>query len=64
MFFDENRVLTAMVGIHVDDLFGCGMATSSTYHKLTEKLKASFNFKHWTVEGERPLRMSTHPRSH
>ena len=44
-----------MVGIHVDDLFGCGLATSSTYHKLIEQLKASFNFKHWTVEGERPL---------
>ena len=55
MFFDENKVLTAMVGIHVDDLFRCGLATSTTYSKLIEQLKTSFNFKHWTAEGERPL---------
>ena len=55
MFFDENKALTAMVGIHVDDLFGCGLASSPTYQQLTDSLKTSFNFKHWTKEGERPL---------
>ncbi|CAK9071706.1 unnamed protein product [Durusdinium trenchii] len=55
MFFDENKVLTTMVGIHVDDLFACGLTTSTTYNELIKQLKTSFNFKHWTVEGERPL---------
>ena len=55
MFYDENKALIAMVGIHVDDLFGCGLASSPTYQQLTDSLKTSFNFKHWTKEGERPL---------
>ena len=39
----------------MDDLFACGLTTSTTYNELIKQLKTSFNFKHWTVEGERPL---------
>ena len=44
-----------MVGLHVDDLLGCGKTNSSKYEHLKSKLKEAFNFKHWTEEGDTPL---------
>ena len=54
-YHDSNKNLISMVGLHVDDLLGCGKTGSSEYEHLKSKLKEAFNFKHWTEEGDTPL---------
>ena len=45
-----------MVGLHVDDLLGCGKDGAPEYEHLKNQLKEAFNFKHWTEESaEKPL---------
>ena len=55
-FHDSNKQLISMVGLHVDDLLGCGKDGHPEYESLKQQLKDAFNFKHWIEETEdKPL---------
>ena len=55
-YYDTNKALISMVGLHVDDLLGCGKDGAPEYEHLKNQLKEAFNFKHWTEESaEKPL---------
>ena len=55
-YYDSNKALISMVGLHVDDLLGCGKDGAPEYEHLKNQLKEAFNFKHWTEEStEKPL---------
>ena len=51
-FHDSDKHLISMVGLHVDDLLGCGQDGHPEYEHLKLQLKDAFNFKHWTEETE------------
>ena len=54
--FDEKGGLTAMIGLHVDDMFITGDLKSKKYKETIEWLKEQFSFKHWTEHQEgKPL---------
>ena len=54
--FDEKGNLTAMIGLHVDDMFITGNSTSKKYQETITWLKEQFSFKHWTEHQEgKPL---------
>ena len=54
--FDEEGNLTAMIGLHVDDMFITGDSTSKKYQETITWLKEQFSFKHWTEYQEgKPL---------
>ena len=55
-YYDSNKALISMVGLHVDDLLGCGKDGAPEYEHLKNQLKEAFHFKHWTEESaEKPL---------
>ena len=54
--FDDTGNLTAMIGLHVDDMFITGDLTSKKYQETITWLKEQFSFKHWTEHQEgKPL---------